>query len=379
MDTLTAFRTLTNSEKLRFIRSNFGEPLSSDESLDIVSVNLLRGILPNGEIIENVTLTPEVATLTELLTTVEYLPIEILLEITKNLDYNSVLKLCNANKKFSTICSNKLFWMQYLEQRRYHGSTIDNTIDELKQLAQYQSYLDVNSLRQLLWKREYDLFAEIVINMDLFDDVVEWYDDDEEFVKLTNTLIYVTAQDSSQDLKDLTLFMFTTRFIEFEEYMDFDEIEADIVGLIRMGANPLRNINGEISYTQKLFDRVQYTDTYISKLETLLDTFMPELDVMSILLKESLYEEIDGRYLYREEIDYDMVMNYISMNFSGEFLIINFMENLSSGLDQNKLRKYLEDGGNMKLLRKVKRRNFYDDESNQLFNEYRDQFVVIEL
>ena len=366
------WETLTKSEKRAFIRANYAGKLSKGDDLNLICENIFHSVLPNLVEIDTVNLTPEVATLID--ATIEDLPNEILLEISKDLDYNSVLKICTVNKRFSKICENRVFWMQYLRQRDYDGPLQDKTLDELRILTDYET-ASIDYVYSLYLNKRYELFASYVLGKDI---IIEIFNEltyqNKSFEEVALVLNLNVTLDVSQDLKDLTLIYFSHGYMDFSNY-DEEDINNIVMQLLSIGANPLREYldvfigrsDVTSAYLSRLHEYILHPDEDLPSIEELIDKFQPSLTISLLLLRESMEFEFEG---------YESVMNYISNNYSGSKLHIDlyWYGEIVDDMNINHVTNYLENGGFIIL--EAQPLDEIVDNQNSLFNRYRDQFIV---
>ena len=157
---------LNDSQKIAFIRENYNG-IIDQENIDSISDEIVNGRLPNGRTLDEVNFTPEVSTLIDKYANVKNLNIDVLIEISSTLDYESVINLCVSNKQFTGICESVFFWTKFISKKGCGNSIIDKTLDELKAFARYIYVYDRENLAPIISEHidneQYDVVASLIL------------------------------------------------------------------------------------------------------------------------------------------------------------------------------------------------------------------------
>ncbi len=303
------------------------------------------------------------------------IPSEILLKIFKGLDYNSVLKVCTVNKRFSKVCEDRTFWIQYLKQLGYEESEEllkDKTLEELRTLVDYET-ASVDYVYSFYLNNRYELFATYVLGKDIVDEILDViFNVRLRLEYFVWDLIEGTDLNSSQDLKDLSLIYMTHYRIDCC-MLDDEDVNFKILDLIKINANPFRSYDSYFSNTvggrslaYVLIEECLLSETDLSSLKIFIDKFQPELDVSLLLLVCFIYD-IDDKYT--------IMMNYILNSYKSEELsiIIHNYQDLSI-MNRDHITDYLENGGFIVLKRQPS--DEIIENQDLVFNRYRDQFII---
>ena len=304
-------------------------------------------------------------------------PNEILLNIFKGLDYNSILKICMVNKRFSNVCKDRIFWIQYLKQLGYEELLKDKTLEELRTLVDYQT-ASVDYVYSLYKQEKYELFATYVLGKDIVDEILDVINDKGKigvaFENFAWKLSQNTYSTSSQNLKDLSLICMTHDYIDFYRWDD-EDINLEILNLIKIvGSNPFRGYksysiyigNYKASAYETIEESLLHPKEDLESLSKFIEKFQPKLDVSLPLLVKFLYDDRDN---------YIIMMNYIANNYSESKLHIDlyWYESLSR-MNRDHIIDYLNRGEFVVL--KTQPSDEILENQDLAFNRYRDQFII---
>ena len=393
---------LTDNQKVNFIRANFPDYIETDY-LDEDVLLMLNRILPNGDMIDQIIYTAEVATV---LDKTFGLPKELLKIISVEIhDYNSVISFCNSNTWLSQICRDKFFWINFLRGRGYDGSLIDLTLEELKDVAKIDAHISSNP------KGHNDRLLELADeNIIVMSTIYLWYGFpqlDEHILQfflpkfVENILVKIEdieIEELTQDVRDFKTILLLSKlhrkmFIDKYHSVFIDHVSKH---LLRTDIDVFRKYRYFYWKAEhfwylifdKLFDFIKIGGIELQFVIDVLDTHKPSFENLNSLFEIYLKLRVSDNIHIRERYSpiYEFLVQYLLSNFSERIITLDLSERIRlpttidyilSINEQNKimLRKFLTDDRITPMI--LIDRDRYDKYIDFL-EPYQEQIIIIE-